>query len=185
MISTNDFHKGLTIEVDDTVYVVEDFQHSKSGRGGAFVRTKLRNMEEDYTINKTFRAGEKVPRAHVEQRKMQFLYWDGNGYVFMDNETYEQISLSKEQLGEKVKYLEENMDLEVSMYEGKPLDINLPTFVKLEVKDTQPGIKGDTVSGGTKPATMTTGLTVQVPLFIDEGEVIKIDTRIGEYIERA
>lgn len=184
MISTNDFHTGLTIEVDGTVYSVEDFQHSKSGRGGAFVRTKLRNMEEDYTINKTFRAGEKVSRAHVEQRKMQFLYWDGSSYVFMDNETYEQISLSEDQLGDKVKYLEENMDLEVLMYEGRPLDINLPTFVELKVEKTQPSIKGDTVSGGTKPATMTTGLVIKVPLFVEKGDVIKIDTREEEYVER-
>ncbi len=185
MISTNDFHTGLTIELEGQVYEVIDFQHSKTGRGGAFVRTKLKNIEENYVINKTFRANEKVPRAHLDKRKMQFLYWDGNDYVFMDNETYEQISLSKEQLGEKMNYLIENMVLEVAMHEGRPVDIDLPTFVELEVKKTQPGIKGDTVSGGSKPATLETGLVVQVPLFIDEGEKIKVDTRKGEYIERA
>ncbi|MFW6386464.1 MAG: elongation factor P [Bacillota bacterium] len=184
MISTNDFHTGLTIELEGTVYSVEEFQHSKSGRGGAFVRTKLRNMEEDYTINKTFRAGEKVKRAHIEKREMQFLYWDGDEYVFMDKESYEQVTLTREQLGEKDNYLQENMDLQIVMYEGRPVDIDLPTFVELEVQDTQPGIKGDTVSGGTKPATMTTGLVVQVPLFIEEGDIVKIDTRKDEYVER-
>ncbi len=185
MISTNDFHNGLTIELDGEVYIVESFQHSKTGRGGAFVRTKLRNLKEDYVVDKTFRAGEKIPRAHVQKREMQFLYWDGSNYIFMDNKNYEQISFSEEQLGDKVKYLVENMTLTVSMYEGVPLDIDLPTFVELEVDKTQPGIKGDTVSGGSKPATMTTGLVVQVPLFINEGDVIRIDSRTGEYIERA
>lgn len=184
MISTNDFHTGLTIEVDGTVYSVEEFEHSKSGRGGAFVRTRLRNIEEDYTVNKTFRAGEKVKRAHIEKRNMQFLYWDGDDYVFMDRDTYEQVTLSRKQLGDRIKYLVENMDLEIAMYEGQPVDIDLPTFVELEVKETQPGVKGDTVSGGTKPATMATGLVVQVPLFVKEGDVVKIDTRKNEYVER-
>lgn len=184
MISTNDFHTGLTIEVDGEAYSVVDFQHSKSGRGGAFVRTKLRNLKEDYVIEKTFRANEKVARAHIDSRKMQFLYWDGSDYVFMDNETYEQIELSREQLDDKVKYLKENMTLEVSMYDGRPIDINLPTFVELEVTGAPPGVKGDTVSGGSKTATLETGLKVQVPLFVDEGTVIKVDTRTGEYEER-
>ncbi len=185
MVSTNKFHPGLTIELEGTVYEVEEFQHSKSGRGGAFVRTKLRNLEEGYTIDKTFRAEEDVKRAHVDTRKMQFLYWDGNNYVFMDQDNYEQVELSGEQLGEKVKYLKENMDLEIAMYEGRPLDVKLPTFVELEVENTQPNIKGDTVSGGSKPAEMTTGLEVKVPLFIEEGDIIKIDTRNGKYVERA
>ncbi|MFW5984947.1 MAG: elongation factor P [Halanaerobiaceae bacterium] len=184
MISTNKFHTGLTIELEGTVYEVLEFQHSRSGRGGAFVRTKLRNVEENTTINKTFRAEEKVERAHVDSREMQFLYWDGNNYVFMDNDNYEQIELSKEQLGDKVKFLQENMDIEIDMYEGRAIDIKLPTFVELEVEETTPNIKGDTVSGGSKPATMSTGLVVQVPLFVEEGDVIKIDTRSKEYIER-
>ncbi len=184
MISTNDFHTGLTIEIDGTVYSVVKFQHSKSGRGGAFVRTTLRNLEEDYTIEKTFRAGEKVPRAHLDSRKMQFLYWDGDKYIFMDKDNYQQIELNREQLGDKINYLKENMELEVAMYEGRPVYIELPTFVELEVKKTQPGIKGDTVSGGSKPATMETGLVVQVPLFINQGDIIKIDTRKKEYVER-
>ncbi len=184
LISTNDFNTGLTIELDGAVYTVIDFQHSKSGRGGAFVRTKLRNIEEDYVVEKTFRAGEKIPRAHIEKKMMQFLYWDGSDYIFMDNETYDQIALSDEQLGDKVKYLKENMNLEISMYQKRPIDIDLPTFVELEVAKTQPGIKGNTVSGGSKPATMSTDLVIQVPLFINEGDFIKIDTRTDEYIER-
>ncbi len=186
MISTNDFHNGLTIELDGTVYQVVDFQHSKTGRGGAFVRTKLRDVENGGTIDKTFRAGEKVDRAHVEQREKQFLYKSGDGdeYVFMDNETYEQIFISREQLKDKVNYLKENMTLEVLMYQGRPIDINLPTFVELAVAKTQPGIRGNTVSGGSKPATLETGVVVQVPLFIDVGDLVKIDTRSGEYIER-
>lgn len=184
MISTNDFHNGLTIELDGTVYQVIDYQHSKLGRGGALVKTKLRNLKDGGVIEKTFRAGEKVNRAHVEQKEMQFLYQSGEDYVFMDNETYEQITLTKEQLGDKVNFLKENMTLEVAMYEGQPIDITLPTFVELEVVQTQPGIKGNTVSGGSKPATLETGAVVQVPLFISEGDVIKVDTRTGEYIER-
>ncbi len=184
VISTNDFNTGLTIELDGEVYQVIEFQHSKSGRGSAFVRTKLRNVEEGYTINKTFKAGEKVETAHVEKKKMQFLYWDGSDYIFMDNDTYEQFHLSREQLGDKVKYLKENMELDISVYQGRPIDIDLPTFVELKVEKTQPGIKGNTVSGGSKPATMETDLVVQVPLFINEGDTIKIDSRSDEYIER-
>ena len=185
MVSTNDFHTGLTIELDGKVYSVEEFEHSKSGRGGAFVRTKLRNLEEGNVIKKTFRADEDVKKAHIIKKEMRFLYWDGNNYVFMDNENYEQIEFSKEQLGNKIKYLKEDMNLNVAMYKGRPVDIELPTFVNLKVKDTQPTIKGDTVSGGTKPATLETGLEVKVPLFIKEGEVIKVDTRSNKYVERA
>jgi elongation factor P len=184
MISTNDFHTGLTIELDGTVYSVEESEHSRSGRGGAFVRTKLRNLEEGNIIQKTFRAGKKVERAHVDKREMQYLYWDDKGYVFMDTERYDQITLSKEQMEDKVNYIKENMNIHLLMYNGRALDIDLPTFVELKVADTPPGIKGDTVSGGTKSATMETGLTVKVPLFINEGDIIKIDTRSDEYMER-
>ena len=184
MISTNDFHTGLTIDLDGEVYEVVEFQHSKSGRGGAFVRTKLKNLEEDYVIDKTFRAGEKVERAHIDERDVKFLYWDGSDYVFMDNETYDQISLSKEQLGNKTNYIKENMNLKILMYGTRPIGINMPTFIELEVEDTPPGVKGNTVSGGSKPATLETGLVVQVPLFIEEGDVVKVDTRSDEYMER-
>lgn len=184
MIAASDFRNGLTIELDGTVYQVEDFQHSKMGRGGALVKTKLRNVEEGGTIEKTFRSNEKVNRAHVEQREKQYLYRDGEDYIFMDTDTYEQIALSADQLGDKINYLKENMTLEVSMYDGRPIDIELPIFVELEVKKTQPGIRGNTVSGGSKPATLESGAVVQVPLFINEGVIIKIDTRTGEYMER-
>lgn len=184
MISTNNFNTGLTIELDGEVYKVIEFQHSKSGRGSAFVRTKLRNLEEGYIINKTFKAGEKVDAAHIDKKKMQFLYWDGSDYIFMDNETYEQFYLTEEQLGNKEKYLKENMELDISVYQGRPIDIDLPNFVELKVEDTQPSIRGNTVSGGSKPATMETGLTVQVPIFIEKGDRLKIDTRSDEYVER-
>ena len=184
MISTNDFHTGLTVEMDGTVYEIIDFQHSKMGRGSALVKTKLRDVENGGVMEKTFRAGEKLKRAHVETREKQYLYRDGDGYVFMDKESYEQISLDKEQLGDKINYLKENMVLELLMYEGKAIGIKLPTFVELKVINTQPGIKGNTVSGGSKPAILETGAVVQVPLFISEGEVIKVDTRSDEYIER-
>jgi elongation factor P len=184
MISANDFHTGLTIELDGEVYEVEQFQHSKSGRGGAFVRTKLKNLEENYVIEKKFRSGEKVERAHVEERDVRYLYWDGSDYVFMDNETYDQITLSEEQLESKVNYIKENMNLSISMYGTRPIGINVPTFVELEVEDTPPGVKGNTVSGGSKPATLETGLKIQVPLFVDKADVVKVDTRTDEYVER-
>lgn len=184
MISTNDFQTGMTIELDGQVYSVEEFQHSKSGRGGAFVRTKLKNLEEDYVVEKTFRAGEKVKNAHINEREMKFLYWDGQDYVFMDNETYDQIILSKEQLGDKMNYLKENMDLTIVMYEERPIGIQLPTFIELAVEKTTPSIKGNTVSGGSKPATLETGIVVKVPLFVNEEDVVKVDTRTDEYVER-
>ncbi|MFW5787220.1 MAG: elongation factor P [Bacillota bacterium] len=184
MISTNDFHNGLTIKVDGEVYQVEEFQHSKSGRGGAFVRTKLKNLEEGYVVDKTFRANAKVERAHIDERDVQFLYWDGEDYVFMDKENYDQITLSREQMGNNINYLKENMDLKLLMHEGRPLQVKVPTFVELKVVDTPPGVKGDTVSGGSKKATLETGLVIQVPLFINEGDIVKIDSRKDEYIER-
>jgi elongation factor P len=184
MISTNEFQTGLTIELEGVVYQVVEYQHSKMGRGGALVKTKLRNVEDGGVIEKTFRAGEKVDKAHVDQREKQFLYKSGEDYVFMDNETFEQISLTEEQLGDKISFLKENMVLEVSMYKERPIDITLPFFVELQVAKTPPGIKGNTVSGGTKPATLETGAVIQVPLFINEGDVIKIDTRTGEYLGR-
>ncbi|MEJ6950074.1 elongation factor P [Natronospora cellulosivora (SeqCode)] len=184
MISTSDFHKGLTIVIDAKVYQIIDFQHSKMGRGGALVKTKLRDVENGGIMEKTFRGNEKVERAHVDQRQKQYLYRDADDYIFMDTDTYEQISLSDEQLGDKVDFLKENMILEVSMYEGRAIDIELPIFIEVAVAQTQPGIRGNTVSGGSKPATIETGAVVQVPLFINEGDLIKVDTRSGEYIER-
>lgn len=184
MISTSDFHNGMTIEMDGTVYQIIEFQHFKMGRGGALVKTKLRDVENGGITEKTFRGGEKVARAHVDQRQKQFLYRDGEDFIFMDTETFEQISLSDEQLGDKVNFLQENMVISVLMYNGRPIDIELPTTVEIAVQETQPGIRGNTVSGGSKPATLATGAVVQVPLFINEGDIIKVDTRTGEYITR-
>ncbi len=185
MISTNDFSTGLTIELDDDIYQVINFEHSKSGRGGAFVRTKLKSLTDGHVMNKTFRAGEKVKQAHIETKKMQYLYKDGDKHVFMDEGTYEQTFLNEETLGEKLKYLKDNMTIEVSFYEGRPIDINLPTAVELKVTYAPPAVKGDTVSGGTKEVELETGLKLQVPLFIERGTIIKVDTRTGEYLSRA
>ncbi|NLP37961.1 MAG: elongation factor P [Firmicutes bacterium] len=184
MISTSDFRTGLTIELDGEVYIIVDFQHVKPGKGSAFVRTKLKNAKTGATTERTFRAGEKVEQAMVERREMQYLYNSGDEYYVMDNETYEQIALTKDQLGDNIKYMKENMDITVLMYQGKVFGVELPYFVELIVAETEPGIKGDTASGGSKPATLETGLVVQVPFFINAGDVLRIDTRTGEYIER-
>lgn len=185
MISTNDFRTGLTIELDGDVYQVVDFQHVKPGKGSAFVRSKLRNLRTGAVIEKTFNAGEKIPRARVDRREFQYLYNDGSVYNFMDMETYDQTGLTAEQLGDAVKYLKENMVINVLMFQGKPIGVDLPNYVELTVVETAPGIKGDTASGGSKPATLETGYVVQVPFFINVGDVIQIDTRSGQYLKRA
>ncbi|MBS4020810.1 MAG: elongation factor P [Dethiobacter sp.] len=184
MISTSDFRTGLTILLDNVVYLIVDFQHVKPGKGAAFVRTKLKNVKNGAVTERTFRAGEKVDRAVMDRREMQFLYSSGDDYFFMDNETYEQMTIDKEQLGNDVKFLKENMNIGVLLYEEKVFGTDLPTSVELAVAETEPGIKGDTASGGSKPATMETGLVVQVPFFINGGDVLRIDTRNGAYIER-
>jgi len=184
MISTNDFRTGLTIEIDGDVYQVVDFQHVKPGKGSAFVRSKLRNMRTGAIIDKTFNAGEKIPRARVERREVQYLYNDGTDYHFMDMETYDQFSMSREQLGDAIKFMKENMNIQLLMFQGRSIGVDLPNFVELEVVDTAPGIKGDTASGGSKPATLETGYVVQVPFFINIGDVLQIDTRTGHYIKR-
>ncbi|HOV79824.1 MAG TPA: elongation factor P [Bacillota bacterium] len=184
MISTNDFRTGLTIELEGEVYQVIEFQHVKPGKGSAFVRSKLRNMRTGAVIEKTFNAGEKVPRARIDRREMQYLYNDGKEYNFMDMETYDQITITAEQLGDAVKYLKENMSIQVLNFQGKSLGVELPNFVELEVVETAPGIKGDTASGGSKPATLETGAVVQVPFFINVGDKLQIDTRTGNYIKR-
>lgn len=185
MISTNDFSTGLTIELEDDIYEVIDFQHSKTGRGGAFVRSKLKSLTDGHVINKTFRAGEKIKQAHIETKTMQYLYQEGDNHYFMDINTYEQTYLNTDTLGDKLRYIKENMEIDVSFYEGRPIDISLPTSVELEVVHAPPAVKGDTVSGGTKEVEVETGLKLQVPLFIEKGTVIKVDTRTGEYISRA
>lgn len=184
MISTNDFRTGLTIELDGDVHQVVEFQHVKPGKGSAFVRSKLRNLRTGAVIERTFNAGEKVPRARVDKREVQYLYKDGTTYNFMDLETYDQMALTAEELGDAVKYLKENMNIFVLSFQGKPMGVDLPNFVELAVVETSPGIKGDTASGGTKPATLETGHTVNVPFFINVGDVLQIDTRTGNYLKR-
>jgi elongation factor P len=184
MISTNDFRRGVKIEYRGEPYEVLDFQHVKMGRGGAFVRTKLKSLVTGKIIDETFNAGDKVPKADLEERQMQYLYSQDDLYYFMDNETYEQTPLSEQQLGDKKYYLKENMNVSILYYKGEPIAVELPNFVELEVVDTEPGVKGDTASGGSKPAKVETGATVKVPLHINKGDIIKIDTRTGEYIER-
>ncbi|MGB9885867.1 MAG: elongation factor P [Moorellales bacterium] len=184
MISTNDFRTGVKIEVDGELYAVVEFQHVKPGKGAAFVRTKLRNLRTGAVIERTFRAGEKVPQVRVERREMQYLYNDGENYVFMDTSSFEQLSLPREKLEEAAQFLKDDMVVYVLLYEGETIGVELPNFVELKVVRTEPGVRGDTVSGGSKPATLETGAVVQVPLFIEEGDVIRIDTRTGEYIER-
>lgn len=185
MISTNDFKTGLTIEVEGDIYQVVDFQHVKPGKGSAFVRAKIRNLRNGSVVERTFNAGEKLPKARIDRREYQYLYNDGTDYNFMDMETYDQSSLTVEQLGDAVKYLKENMTLNVLLYQGKPIGVDLPNFVELEVVDTTPGIKGDTASGGSKPATLETGYIVNVPFFINVGDILQIDTRTGQYLKRA
>ena len=184
MISTNQFKIGMTIEYEETLYTILDFQHVKPGKGPAFVRSKLRNLKNGATIDKTWRAGEKVEQAILDRRKMQYLYRDGNNYILMDNKTYEQISISQEKVGEATDYLKENTVVEVSLYEEKPVSIEFSNFVELKVTKTEQGVKGDTAQGGSKPATLETGLVVQVPLFVNQGDTIRIDTRSKEYITR-
>ncbi len=183
-VSTSDFRKGLKIELNGEPFLMVDFQHVKPGKGGAFVRTRLKSLVTGNVIDKTFRSGEKVETPDVEERTMQYLYPEGEDYTFMDNETYEQIVISKDAIGEAVRFLKENTDVNILFHNQKPIGVELPTFVELEVVKTDPGVKGDTASGGSKPATLETGAVVQVPLFIKEGDVLKIDTRDGSYIER-
>jgi elongation factor P len=184
MITTSDFHTGLTIELDGEVYMIVEFLHVKPGKGAAFVRTKLKNIRTGATTERTFRAGEKVERAILDRREMQYLYNSGDDYFVMDNETFEQFSLTREQLGDNIKYLKENMNITVLFYQDKIIGVEMPNFVELVVAETEPGVRGDTASGGSKPAKMETGLIVQVPFFINTGDVLRIDTRTGEYIER-
>lgn len=185
MISVNDFRNGLTIEVDGNIWQVIEFQHVKPGKGAAFVRSKLRNLRNGNIQEKTFRAGERVGRAHIEHKTMQYLYASGDNHSFMDTNTYEQIELQTSQIEEELKYIKENMEVSLITYEGEILGIDLPNNVELKVTDTEPGLRGDTVSGGSKSATLETGLTVQVPLFIEEGETVVVSTDDGKYISRA
>ncbi|WP_096153460.1 MULTISPECIES: elongation factor P [Bacillus] len=185
MISVNDFRTGVTVEVDGGIWRVMDFQHVKPGKGAAFVRSKLRNLRTGAIQEKTFRAGEKVGKAQIDNRKMQYLYANGDLHVFMDTESYDQIELPATQIEYELKYLKENMEVAIMMYHGETIGIELPNTVELKVTETEPGIKGDTASGGTKPAIVETGLSVQVPFFINEGDVLIINTTEGSYVSRA
>lgn len=184
MISTNDFRTGQTIEWEGGVWMVVDFQHVKPGKGAAFVRTKLKNIITGNVNETTFRAGEKLPKAQIEYRDMQYLYESGGDYMFMDQASFEQVSLSAELLGDGLKYLKENMVIGVQFYSGAPIGVELPNFVELVIVETDPGLRGDTASGGTKPAKLETGAVVQVPLFVQQGEKIRVDTRTHQYLER-
>lgn len=183
MITTNDFKNGITIKYEGTLYEVLYFQHVKPGKGGAFVRTKIRNIDSGAIIEKTFRAGEKIEQAILQTKKMQYLYRD-QYYNFMDMKTYDQVPLSTSQIKDKDKFLIENIEVDITFYNGKPISIELPVAIEAKVAKTEPGVKGDTVSNTFKPAEIETGATVHVPLFINEGDIIKIDTRTEQYITR-
>ncbi|USS85279.1 elongation factor P [Fructilactobacillus ixorae] len=183
-ISTAKFKTGLTIEVDNAIWKIIDFQHVKPGKGGAFVRTKLKNLRTGAVQEKTFRSGAKVEKAEIETKKMQYLYDDGTGLVFMDVDTYDQITIPREAAESAMPYLQPNMEVQIVQYQGETIGIEVPKTVTLEVAETEPGIKGDTASGGSKPATMTTGLTLQVPFFVNQGDKLVINTTDGTYISR-
>lgn len=185
MATTNDLKNGMTLNLDGQLWNVIEFQHVKPGKGGAFVRTKMRSVMSGKVVEKTFNAGIKVEVASVEKRDMQYLYRDGEDFMFMDSTNYDQIRLSKQTVGEAVDYLLENTDAIVAMHEGNPLFIELPASVELVITYTEPGLQGDRSSGGTKPATVETGITIQVPLFIKQDEKVLVDTRTGAYLGRA
>ena len=185
MISAGDFRNGVTFEMDGDVVQIIEFQHVKPGKGAAFVRTKIRNVISGAVTEKTFNPTDKYPTAFVERKDMQYLYRDGDLYYFMDNETYENIPISASTLGDNFKFVKENMDVKVLSYKGNVFGVEPPFFIELEVTQTDPGFKGDTATNATKPATLETGAEIRVPLFINEGDHIKVDTRTGEYMERA
>ena len=184
-ISTSDFKNGMSIDLDDGLFSIVEFQHVKPGKGGAFVRTTLRNVRNGSVVERTFRAGEKMERAIIDKREMQLLYRDGDDYVFMDNSTYDQLNVASDTLGDRALYMVDSSMAQLMMYDDEIIGIELAASVELNVAETEPGEKGDRVSGAKKPATLETGLVVQVPLFIQPGERIKVDTRSGEFISRA
>lgn len=183
-VSTTEFRNGLKIEIDGEPYVIVEFQHVKPGKGGAFVRTKMKSLKSGNVIDRTFRSGEKVDVPELEEKTMQYLYAADKDRVLMDTSSYEQISMSEKQLGDSVNYLKENMEIKVLYFKGQPINIDIPMFVELKIARTDPGVRGDTASGGSKPATLETGAVVKVPFYLNEGDVVKIDTRSGIFIER-
>lgn len=185
MISAGDFRNGATFDIDGHVFQIIEFQHVKPGKGAAFVRTKIRNIITGVVIEKTFSPSEKFPTAHVERKEMQYLYKDGDLHYFMDNETYENIPINSDKLSESFRFVKENTDCRVLSYKGVVFGVEPPVFLELKVSETDPGFKGDTATNATKPATLETGAEIRVPLFINEGDLIRVDTRTGEYLERA
>ena len=184
-ITTNDLKNGMSLNLPDGLFQVVEFQHVKPGKGGAFVRTTLKNVRSGAVLDRTFRAGEKVDQAMIDKREMQYLYFDGTDYVFMDNETYEQLPVTADSLGDAAKYLQESDTAILQMYGDEIVGVDIPAAVELTVTETEPGIQGDRVSGARKPATLETGLVVQVPLFVNIGDKLRVDTRSGDYITRA
>lgn len=185
MVSAGDFRNGVTFEMDGTVYQIIEFQHVKPGKGAAFVRTKIRNVIAGSVVERTFNPSEKFPTAYVERKEMEYSYNDGDLYYFMDLETYEQLPIGQDVLGDALRFVKENMVCKVVSYKGNVFAVEPPNFVELQVTETDPGFKGDTATNATKPAKLETGAEIRVPLFIDEGEMIRVDTRTGEYMERA
>lgn len=185
MISAGDFRNGITIEVDGNIFQIVEFQHVKPGKGAAFVRTKLKNIINGGVVEKTFRPTEKFPQARIDRKDMQYLYSDGDLFTFMDMETYDQVALNAETVGDTLKFVKENEICKVCSHNGNVFAVEPPLFVELEITDTEPGFKGDTATGASKPATVETGAVVYVPLFVNQGDKIKIDTRTGDYLSRA
>ena len=184
MISAGDFKNGVTVEIDGNIYQILEFQHVKPGKGAAFVRTKLKNIISGGVVEKTFRPTEKFPKAHIDRKDMQYLYRDGDLFNFMDVETYDQIALNEDVVGDSLKFVKENEVVKICSHNGNVFSVEPPLFVELAITETEPGFKGDTAQGATKPATVETGAIVMVPLFVEPGDVLKIDTRSGEYLSR-
>ena len=184
MISAGDFKNGVTVEIDGNIYQILEFQHVKPGKGAAFVRTKLKNISSGGVVEKTFRPTEKFPKAHIDRKDMQYLYRDGDLFNFMDVETYDQIALNEDVVGDSLKFVKENEVVKICSHNGNVFSVEPPLFVELAITETEPGFKGDTAQGATKPATVESGAIVMVPLFVEQGDVLKIDTRSGEYLSR-
>lgn len=184
MVTAGEFRKGMTVEIDGQVWMIVDFQHVKPGKGAAFVRTKIKNVMTGSVLERTFNPTEKYPKAMVERKEMQYLYSDGELYYFMDTETFDQLPLNHDKVEEAIQYITENMNVTIKFFKGEPFSVEAPNFVELTVAETEPGFKGDTATAGNKPAILETGAKVMVPLFISEGEIIRVDTRTGEYMER-
>lgn len=184
MIMAGDFRKGVTVEIDGVVWSISDFQHVKPGKGAAFVRTRLKNVMTGAVLERTFSPTDKYPLAHIETKDMQYLYSDGELYYFMDVDTYDQIPLNFDQVEDAIQYIKENDNVKIRFYKGNPFSVEAPNFVELQITHTEPGFKGDTATGTTKPATLETGLEIGVPLFCNEGDIIRVDTRTGEYMSR-